>query len=336
MISTFKCPCMKAMQRIRYTAALVVLSVISHSHSFQPSSSLHSKASTAIDTELNMKTIDSHLHVWANAKESKDYPYAPEQTPPPQIIDVASTDALLQQMSEAGVDGALIVQPINHKYDHRYVKCAIKSHPDKFKGMMLFDPSLNEDLAVDRLEELVLDGFVGVRFNPYLFDGKMSENPGAVRIFERCAALKVPIGIMCFKGIELHYDDIVALCKRSPETSVILDHFGFAAVDNQEQFDLVLALAKYNVAVKISALFRLSDAFPYDKVKTERFEPLLETFGADRLMFGTDFPYVTQEEVGYKGAVKTVASWLSGKDAAQTRAVMGGTAERYFGTWEGK
>ena len=283
-----------------------------------------------------MKTIDSHLHIWANAKESNDYPYAPEQTPPPTIIDLASTDALLHQMSEAGVDGALIVQPINHKYDHRYVKNAIKSHPDKFKGMMLFDPSLNEDLAVDRLEELVLDGFVGVRFNPYLFDGKMSENPSAVRVFERCAALKVPIGIMCFKGIELHYDDIIALCKSSPETSVILDHFGFAAVDNQEQFEMVLALAKFNVAVKISALFRLSDAFPYDKVKTERFEPLLETFGASRLMFGTDFPYVTQEEVGYKGAVETVASWLSGKDEAQRRAIMGGTAERYFGTWGGK
>lgn len=27
----------------------------------------------------------------------------------------------LQRMEEAGVDGALIVQPINHKFDHSYV-----------------------------------------------------------------------------------------------------------------------------------------------------------------------------------------------------------------------
>jgi predicted TIM-barrel fold metal-dependent hydrolase len=45
----------------------------------------------------------------------------------------------------------------------------------------------------------------------------------------------------------------------------------------------------------------------------ERFEALLQAFGADRLMFGTDFPYVTQEELGYKGAVETVVSWLSDK-----------------------
>jgi len=280
-----------------------------------------------------MKTVDSHLHVWANSKESIDYPYAPQQTPPPSLIDIASTDALLKQMSEAGVDGALIVQPINHKYDHRYVQEAITNHPDRFKGMMLFDPGLDVKHAIDRLEELVLQGFVGVRFNPYLFDGKMSDNPAAVKVFQRCAALKVPIGIMCFKGIELHYEDIVALCGDSPETPVILDHFGFAAVDNQEQFDLLLKLANFNVAVKISALFRLSDKFPYDKVKTERFEPLLETFGADRLMFGTDFPYVTQEEVGYKGAVEIIASWLSDKDEEQKCAIMGGTAERYFGAW---
>jgi len=329
-------PSMRSLQKIIYTAVLPIISIISHSNSFQPSQSTTSTtiaAAAAATTRLNMKTVDSHLHIWANSKEATDHPYAPEQTPPPSIIDIASTDALLKQMSDAGVDGALIVQPINHKYDHRYVQEAIAKHPDKFKGMMLFDPILDEILAIDRLEELVLQGFVGVRFNPYLFEGKMSENSAAVKVFQRCAALKVPIGIMCFKGIDLHYDDIVTLCEGSPETSVILDHFGFAAVDNQKQFDLVLKLASLNVAVKISALFRLSDTIPYEKVRMERFEPLLQAFGADRLMFGTDFPYVTQEELGYKGAVETVVSWLSDKSDEQKCAIMGGTAERYFGAW---
>jgi predicted TIM-barrel fold metal-dependent hydrolase len=239
-------------------------------------------------------------------------------------------------MSQAGVDGALIVQPINHKYDHRYVKDAMKSHPDKFKGMMLFDPSISDaEKALERYEELVLQGFVGVRFNPYLFEGKMSDNEAAVKIFKRCAELKAPVGIMCFKGIELHYDDIQTLCDLSPETPVILDHFGFASVDNQDQFDKVLSLKDKNVVVKISALFRLSDpgAPKYEKVRNERFEPLLEAYGADRLMFGTDFPFVSQEEIGYKGAVDTVSSWMNERSADEKNAVMGGTAERLFGVW---
>ena len=265
-------------------------------------------------------------------------------------------------MQEAGVQGALIVQPINYKFDHRYVLNAIKSYPDKFKGMMLFDPSFDDpELAVQRLDELVLDGFVGVRFNPYLFPNneKMSSNRSAMAVFERCGELNIPVGIMCFKGIDLHHEDILELCKASPKTHVILDHFGFAAVDNQKQFDLVIDLAKYNVSVKISALFRLGDEYPYERIKNERFQPLLETFGADRMMFGTDFPYVLQEEqIGYKGAVEVVTSWLShtnsnygsgtissggggdGDDdctyccSEEDRiAIMGGTAERLFGAW---
>ena len=39
--------------------------------------------------------------------------------------------------------------------------------------------------------------------------------------------LKMPVGIMCFKGLPLHYTDIVALLEHSPGTDVIIDHFGF-------------------------------------------------------------------------------------------------------------
>mmetsp|Transcript_11156 Transcript_11156/g.26808 ORF Transcript_11156/g.26808 Transcript_11156/m.26808 type:complete len:327 (+) Transcript_11156:92-1072(+) len=287
-------------------------------------------------TNLKMKTIDSHLHVWASSDENEAYPYAPDQTPPDALLDISSTSSLLKEMSEAGVDGALVVQPINHKYDHRYVKDAIKNYPDKFKGMLLFDPSTADvDASIARFEELVLQGFVGVRFNPYLFEGKMSDNEAAVKIFQRCAELKIPVGVMCFKGIELHYDDIISLCNISPETVVVLDHFGFASVNNQDQFDKVLSLKDKNVVVKVSALFRQGDpgAPKYEKLRTTRFEPLLEAYGADRLMFGTDFPFVTQEEGGYKSATETVSSWMSARSEDEKNAVMSGTAERLFGVW---
>ena len=128
-----------------------------------------------------IKHIDSHLHIWANTQESEKYPYAgDDQIPPPSIKDRASASYLLDTMKNSNVDGALIVQPINHKFDHSYVASAIKAYPTKFKGMLLHDPSLSPDDAVERLEELVLQGFVGVRFNPYLWPAemKMSQDGG--------------------------------------------------------------------------------------------------------------------------------------------------------------
>lgn len=286
--------------------------------------------------------VDCHLHVWATAEEAASkFPYAgADQTPPPQLQDAASPEALLERMGEAGVDGALIVQPINHKFDHSYVANAMKKYPDRFKGMLLHDPSLSAELAVGRLEELVLSGFVGVRFNPYLWPkgGLMSEDGGCgLAVYKRCGEMKVPVGVMCFKGLGLHIDDINSLISESPETPLILDHLGFCALndDGDEAFELLLGLAKCpNVYVKVSALFRNtgdSDSFPYDKVKSKRFDPLLEAFGADRLMMGSDFPFVIETEGRYTGAVNTVKSWIP--EGGDLNAVMGGTAERLFGSW---
>ena len=284
-----------------------------------------------------MPIIDSHLHIWATSSESSSYPYSPGQDPPPSLHNEASVDCLMKQMEAAGVDGALIVQPINHKYDHSYVANAIKKHPTKFKGILLHDPLLSSEMAVDRLEELVLKGFVGVRFNPYLWPEGMLMSESGLSVYKRCAELNVPVGIMCFKGLDLHYDDIVQLIQQSPDTVCILDHMGFCALNEKgdKQFEQLLSLSKYsNVLVKVSALFRNTgdeDSFPYNKLKSKRFEPLLEKYGADRLMMGTDFPFVIETEGGYKGTVDTVNSWVENYD--ERNAIMGGTAQRVFGQW---
>mmetsp|Transcript_28185 Transcript_28185/g.56286 ORF Transcript_28185/g.56286 Transcript_28185/m.56286 type:complete len:344 (-) Transcript_28185:264-1295(-) len=302
--------------------------------------------STTTAMAANAKVIDSHLHIWATASEStSDYPYSsPDQTPPPNLQNVAFPSALLELMSKAGVDGTLIVQPINHKFDHSYVKNAIKTYPEKFKGMMLFDPSLSPKMAIDRLEELVLAGFVGVRFNPYLWpDGQPMSGTcedgadgSGMAVYRRCGELNIPVGVMCFKGLGLHYEDILNLISKSPKTTLILDHMGFCALNEKgdQAFQQLLSLADYpNVMIKVSALFRNTgdvDQFPYDKVRKLRFEPLLERFGAKRLMMGTDFPYVLETEGAYEGAVNAVKSWLEGEERD---AVMGGTAELAFGKW---
>jgi predicted TIM-barrel fold metal-dependent hydrolase len=282
------------------------------------------------------KVIDSHLHVWASAVEaSAGFPYT--QEPPEALKNKASITELLQQMDANGVDGALIVQPINHKYDHSYVLSAIKSHPDRFKGMLLHDPSLETSDAVARVEDLALQGFVGVRFNPYLWPKRsetswepMSQGAG-LAVYKRCAQLQMPVGVMCFQGLDLHYDDILTLLKESPDTMLILDHFGFTSLKDDAVFDKLLALAAYpQVCVKISALFRLGDEPPYNTVKTMRFQPLLQAFGADRLLFGSDFPFVLEQPEAY-GTAKLVASWVN--DEQQRSMLMGGTAGRLFGTW---
>ena len=301
--------------------------------------------------------IDSHLHVWAPPSESLKYPYVSpsgDLPPPPSLAEKASVTSLLQKMNDANVKGSLIVQPINYGFDHSYVSKCIENHPGRLKGMLLHDPSLNPKDGIKQLEELKKKGFVGVRFNPYLSPGKDMSDPtnnggATLAVFKRCGSvdIRMPVGIMCFQGFEKHRDDIVKLIEHSPETPVIIDHFGFTTLGEDDNRgdnafrDLLNVASRYpSVHVKISAPFRVTSnknggdkKSPYEDVKEKRFKQLLETIGAERLMFGTDFPFVLDEEniCGYKETVELVMSWADNEKDRQ--AIMGGTAEKLFGAW---
>jgi len=142
--------------------------------------------------KIGTKIIDSHLHIWDGTKQA----FAEGQTPPDTLeVGVASVEELMKRMEEANVSGCLIVQPINYKYDHSYVGDVIAEHPDKFKGMLLYDPMCDKEESLKNLEELLLQGFVSVRFNPYLFEGKMSDEGSAgLDIYKKCGELNMPVG----------------------------------------------------------------------------------------------------------------------------------------------
>jgi len=277
----------------------------------------------------------------------------------------------------------VIVQPINYQYDHTYVvQEALQQYPTKFKGMLLHDPSLlDTETAIRRLEELTLQGFVGVRYNPYLWPSShttaaaaaaaegpstttttpMSSSPAGLAVYKRCGELQMPVGVMCFKGLEFHLDDITNLLESSPTTTMILDHFSFTRFgsinsdrttrdttnnsnstnkneDEEFIFQQLLALGTQypQLVIKISAMFRLKDpeGYPYERVRTERFVPLLAVFGPERLMFGSDFPFVLEQQGSYKAHLDLFTSvWLREESLVTKQLIMGGTAERLFGQW---
>ncbi|KAJ0095809.1 hypothetical protein Patl1_16983 [Pistacia atlantica] len=269
----------------------------------------------------SIKTIDSHLHVWASPEEAADkYPYFPGQEP----TLPGNVDFLLQNMAEASVDGALIVQPINHKFDHSLVTrvgflsktkdkgpCVLKKYPTKFVGCCLANPA-EDGSGIKQLEQLVKDGFRAVRFNPYLWpSGQQMTNEVGKAMFSRAGELGVSVGFMCMKGLNLHISEIEELCTEFPSTTVLVDHLGFCKQptndDESLAFSRLLKLSRFpQVYIKFSALFRLSRmAFPYQDLSS-LLSQVVSSFGANRVMWGSDFPYVVAE-CGYKEGKEAVS-----------------------------
>ncbi|XP_064969358.1 uncharacterized protein LOC135615156 [Musa acuminata AAA Group] len=255
------------------------------------------------------KILDSHLHVWASPQEAVgSYPYFPGQEP--SIPGYANF--LLKLMSEAGVDGALIVQPINHMFDHSLVTSVLKRHPSKFIGCCLANPA-EDGTGIRQLEDLVLkDRYRAVRFNPYLWpSGQKMTNEIGKAMFYRAGELGVPVGIMCMKGLSLHISEIEELCENYPSTIVLLDHMGFCKPpmtdEEHDTFSSLLKLARFpQVYVKFSALFRLSrKQYPYEDTR-DLLSQVVSNYGANRVMWGSDFPFVVKE-CGYKEAREAVS-----------------------------
>ncbi|KAI5431545.1 hypothetical protein KIW84_035653 [Lathyrus oleraceus] len=277
------------------------------------------------------KIIDSHLHVWASLQEASKFPYSPGQEPNLP----GNVDFLLQCMEEAGVDGALIVQPINHRFDHSYVTSVLKKYPNKFVGCCLANPA-DDGSGLKEFEHLVLkDGYRAVRFNPYLWpSGEKMTNEIGKAIFKRAGELNVSVGFMCMKGLDLHISEIEELCTEFPSTVVLLDHLAFCKPPlNDEEglvFSKLLNLSRFpQVYVKFSALFRVSRTqFPYLDL-SPLLSQIVSSFGANHVIWGSDFPFVVPE-CGYKEAKEAVKlignqislpssdlEWIMGKTAAQ-------------------
>ena len=282
-------------------------------------------------TSKMFEVFDSHHHIWSNGEEQ--YPWVVEpidelkenSTIESYIASTNSESSSRVQLDtfneyKTKITKSLIVQPldckgINHKFNHSYLFHALNSYPDKFFGMGLSNPDEGVD-GLRQLKEASPKNFVGVRFNPALFpDGNM-DSALAGDMFEEASNLNLIVGVMCFKGIRDHVPALTKWAAKYKNLKIIIDHMGFfrqpavgAVVDenginhNDEQhWNALLSLSNCkNIYIKISALFRLSgEPFPHnDLVRDKRIATLIQKFGAERLMWGSDWPYVmTGNQIG--------------------------------------
>ena len=179
--------------------------------------------------------IDAHVHIWG----LDGYPEA--QPSPPELV--GTVEALRSVLAASGLQGALIVQPINYKFDHTPVGAALEESlwrrwqkdyyaladsVPQLRGMALADPSMEPAAAVAALEALVGQGFTGVRFNPDLAGpwrgSSWMVGPTGRALYSRCGELRMPVGVMCFTGLLQSADDIETLLALSPATLAMGDY----------------------------------------------------------------------------------------------------------------
>jgi predicted TIM-barrel fold metal-dependent hydrolase len=257
-------------------------------------------AGQAADRRPKPPIVDTHMHVWSDDLKRFPFahPYEPKFKPP---ATAGTQELLLKEMDQFDIPYCVLVQVIYHGWDNRYVAHCVKTHPRRFRGQGLIDPT--DAKVADKLAYWVREHRLsGMRFSPIYYEGrdgwlnatssrplwKQAEKLGAIFNFF-IATPQLP-----------KLEDMV---RRFPKVRVVIDHVArvdLKAKDPTPEFKKLLALARYpNVWVKVSELMIISPSGKYPFKDTFAWvKRLHETFGADRLLWGTGFPGATRAEAG--------------------------------------
>jgi L-fuconolactonase len=267
-----------------------------------------------------MGIIDSHAHIWIHDQE---YPWATDDPDIPPYN--ALPDDLIALMKRNNVAQTILVQYIKYKWDNTYVAHVMKKYPTFFKGVCRIDPE--SPGGIDQLSFWTEEhGFKGVRISP-LADarGDWFEGPLMLPLFQRAAALKVPIIVLT---VPSRLPDLAKIVEKVPEVDVIVDHLADFLNKNNGDLKNLLALARYpKVYLKVSHIAITSgEGFPWQDTH-DLIKEVFEVYGTQRVIWGSDWPFCLNtntygESISYihdelKFLTQEDKEWVLGKTALQ-------------------
>lgn len=274
--------------------------------------------------------IDAHSHLWS--PDVVRWPLANKQTRVDLDPPTFTPEELWKLAEPEGVGRAVLIQHHTyHGWDNRYLIDCAKRFPGRMVVVGMIDDTQPGPDKVMR--ELLPRGVRGIRITPRIRGEQWLEGEGMDAMW-RCGADTGQAMCCLIDAADLPAVD--AMCKRHPDTPVVIDHFARIGVDGTIRDADVAALcglAKHKlVTVKISAYYALGKKQPpYDDL-APLIGRLLEAYGVERLMWASDSPYQIQGENSYAASIALVRDRLKGVSEGDRQHLLAKTAERvYFG-----
>jgi L-fuconolactonase len=275
--------------------------------------------------------IDAHHHVWDLAVRDQPWLDGDERAPIRHTFEV---DDLRPAAAAEGVTASVLVQTVTEAAETPEMLALAAADP-LIQGVVgwtdLTAPGAADELA--RLAAAPGGGFLtGIRHQV-----QSEPDPDWLRRPEVLAGLRAVAGAGLAYDLILQPHQLTAAAHAArsvPELTFVLDHGGNppAAGAGLEPWAAgVRALARCpNVTCKLSGL-AVPDAPPEGPPPALRTvaDVILSAFGADRVMFGSDWP-VCLLASDYPGVMALARTLTAGLSAAERDAVFAGTAARVY------
>jgi predicted TIM-barrel fold metal-dependent hydrolase len=266
--------------------------------------------------------VDAHAHVFAAVSER--FPRDVHDDFFPADTE-ATAEQLLAEMDAAGVDRAVLVALTHHD---EYVADCIARFPGRFAAIGVHGPG-----DVDAYRRRREAGLQGLRL--FALEDAFSLLEELARQADK----------LWFYGGRGQMELLAQALERLPELTVVLNHLGFwptafradehgrprfDSTYGDENLEAVCALARFpRVYVLLTGMYAFArEPAPYGDLRPVT-AALLSAFGPDRVLLGSDFPWIL-EKPGYRGTIAAVDAHLVGLDEADRARVRGGNATELF------
>jgi len=245
-------------------------------------------------------------------------------------------ESLLFQMERCGIGKAVLTQILG-QFDNSYQQDCLARYPGRFASIGAVDTT--DEAAPHQVEQWANRGMAGLRLRPE------ARSPGTDPLAVWRAAARCGLAISC-GGASAHLlsEDFRSVVGAFPTMPIVIEHLGGWTRPDCDRQDAtwqgILGIARHpNILLKIPALGQLASRRPGQPLPAEG--PVLDSaagaillqaldaFGADRLMWGSDFPVVSSRE-GYANALHWTRDIFAQLQPQEVAAIFGGTAARIF------
>ncbi|MFN4057879.1 MAG: amidohydrolase family protein [Roseinatronobacter sp.] len=287
-------------------------------------------------TQSAIPRIDSHCHIWALSRGDYEWLDVTDPALGPIAQDFGVAD-LKTRMDRARIERALLVQAAATEAETRFMLSQAREAPH-VAGVVGWVDLTAPDLAA-RVADLAADPALrGIR--PMLQD--LAPDWLALRPVPGWADILTAHGLRFDALVRpAHLETLLSILRAHPTLPVVIDHAAKPALaapadDPRHALwrDGMARLAEETGAFcKLSGI--LTEMGPADLTDPrDTVFPLLDQlrawFGADRLMWGSDWP-VLRLAGSYAGWHGLFAEWLSTLPRDDAARITGGTAARFYG-----
>jgi predicted TIM-barrel fold metal-dependent hydrolase len=268
-----------------------------------------------------LKAVDTHTHVF-----KRGLPLVPGARYVPSY-DALPEDLFALQEAH-GITHAVLVQPSFLGTDNRWLLSVLEAHPDRLRACVVVDPGCDRK-TLQRWDVL---GVRGIRLNLFGLRA-IPDFSGHGELFADVADLEWHVEVHAAAPQLADVLDALAECP----AALVFDHFTLPGarpgIDSNAIRQLLDRAVRRPVYVKLSGPYRLEVASASrpdaDAIVGNYAHFLLENLGADRLLWGSDWPW-TNHEAGrsYAATVRDIDAWIPGSE--DRRRILWDTPKRLF------